>query len=267
MIMELFFRGIVNPCARLKGRVFHDDSQAFIIVLAGIMLIVGAIMCLSPTSFIQIFATVFLGAGSSILATALTVKLTNHEGDMSSKAIWGLKEIRSADGYEWDNWIRRIPNYGELIIVGIRNDKWFDKRATPLFEAIEKNVKFIFIFVGPEETVNLNIKSFKEQLAKVAKMSRKDLSRVILKKKVITDPDLPDYGFYWNGVSLIVKTNLPETEKLNAPMLCFDVGFPTLSFKKEHLREVAFKKPETFQTMINALDCIVQTAEPRDRQN
>jgi hypothetical protein len=123
-----------------------------------------------PGAVFEGFMTAVIGVGASILAAGLVVKILNRD-TQPLIADTGVAFVGSRSSYEascrpatsqsaWDEWIRRTPRGGDLIVVGKKNFQWVDKSWPAVVHVIKRGIQVRFVFMGEtEEFADENIRS------------------------------------------------------------------------------------------------------------
>jgi hypothetical protein len=144
-----------------------------------------------------------------------------------------------------------------LIIVGKDQIKWAELSAEAISRVLSRDIEVAFIFQGRKCDQSLH--DFWNELKQKDPGGRFDGWRKGGRLKLLTNKEQDgNYGYYWNGEKLVVKLYFEVENKVQAPLIVFDVRFASGKFNhtdfsagtREHI-PFSEKKRMLFQAGLN----------------
>lgn len=208
---------------RIKTRVFNGEPQSIMIIISVVLAVFGAISELqtgrlginqATRDFWSVLATILLGAGSSVFATAMTYYLLGGAGGRDGLATWGILYFGDSAHFDWQAWLLKADHGETLIFIGRRHLKWLSSHFDDLNELMDRYAANIEVyFIGDVAQVKSNAASYRAELQKQQSRHGKALQRLSMFDGSEESSDMSDLGFYWNGHSLLVKLYVGQEDR------------------------------------------------------
>jgi uncharacterized membrane protein len=182
----------------------------------------------------KILALILISIGTSILGAGIILKVTQARSNLQASlqnagVVFVGDRVAFDEVIGWDNWIRDTHRCSELIIIGKDQFKWAEESAEALGALLTRGVQASFIFQGTQ--CNDSLQRFWNELKQKDAGGKFDRWRRDGKLLLYTNSQTDgNYGYYWNGTNLIVKLYFEVEQKIQAPLIVFDVRFAAGKF-------------------------------------
>jgi len=177
---------------------------------------------------------VLISVGTSIVAAGIILRITRRRDPLQeSLEKAGVLFVGDRNAFDevigWDNWINETHRCSNLIIIGKDQIKWAELSAEAISSVLSRDIDVSFIFQGKH--CDKSLQAFWDELKQKDPGGRFVEWRKREKLKLFTNGEQEGkYGYYWNGEKLVVKLYFEVENKIQAPLIVFDVSFASGEF-------------------------------------
>lgn len=266
----LFWISQIRDFSRRVLDLFFDDwhGQALVFIIS--IVFIGLAGSIVNSTDNPLWHNIFLAVGCSVLASALVVRVLKERNNLPNVRESGVCFVGDRSYFDraigWDNWINQTSRGGEIIIVGKKNENWVKLSCEALIKAVDRDIPIRFVFTGSSEEIEKNVVVFRDNIAKarLTDEQKERFSKIDL-YEYPTGSDTPEFGFYWNGRSLVVKMYFQAVQNVEAPLIAFDTIYASQRFDvrdfTDYVKALPFKQTAVLTRVAVSLKSILDKTE------